>query len=82
MQAMQKAHGVVIGIANYQSINKLPETVLKDARDVSALLVDPNYCGYPVNNVKALLDNEATRDKILAALDTLAQRSDQESTAF
>jgi hypothetical protein len=34
MSAMANAHVVVIGIANYQHINKLPETVLKDARDI------------------------------------------------
>lgn len=82
MEAMQNAHALVIGIANYHSINKLPETVLKDARDVGALLVDPSYCGYPVDNVSVLLDGEATRNNILAALDTLGQRSDQDSTFF
>ena len=82
MEAMQNAHAVVIGIANYQSVQKLPETVLKDASDISALLVDPNCGGYSVANVKLLLDGEATRDNIRAALKALALHSDQGSTVF
>jgi hypothetical protein len=82
MEAMQNAHALVIGIANYQSVRKLPETVLKDAGDIGALLVDPSYCGYPADNVKLLLDGEATRDNIRAVLKALAQRSDQDSTVF
>jgi hypothetical protein len=36
MQAMDNAFGLVIGIAKYQHINKLP--LVKDAQDVAALL--------------------------------------------
>jgi hypothetical protein len=82
MEAMQNTHALVIGIANYQSVRKLPETVLKDAGDIGALLVDPSYCGYPADHVKLLLDGEATRDNIRAALKALAQGSDQDSTVF
>ena len=50
MPAMDNAHALVIGIANYQQINKLPPTVLKDAQDIYDLLVAPQHCGYPLGD--------------------------------
>ena len=52
MPAMDNAHALLIGIANYQHIRKLTPTVRKDARDIRNLLVDPNHCGYAPDNVE------------------------------
>jgi Caspase domain/TIR domain len=82
IDAMRNAHALVIGIANYHSVAKLPQMVLKDARDIGALLVDPSHCAYPAGNVKLLLDGEATRDNIRAELKALAERTDANSTVF
>ena len=41
MSAMENAYALVVGIANYHQINPLPETVLNDAGDVYALLINP-----------------------------------------
>ena len=82
MSAMDNAHAVVIGIANYQHINKLPETVLQDARDIYNLLIDPQYCGYPVANVKLLLDGQATQAEIRQTLADLAQNTNQDAAVF
>jgi len=79
---MDKAYALVIGIANYQQINKLPPTVLKDAQDIRDLLVDPQHCGYPPANVQLLLDDQATAARIRAALKALAESTNPESTAF
>jgi hypothetical protein len=54
-------HALVIGIATYQHINPLPPSVLQDARDIHALLVDPQRCGYQPANVQLLLDGQATQ---------------------
>ncbi|MDY6874676.1 MAG: caspase family protein [Chloroflexota bacterium] len=82
MPAMENAHALVIGIANYQQINKLPPTVLKDAQDIRDLLVAPQHCGYPPDNVQLLLDKQATAGRIRAALKTIAESTNPESTAF
>jgi hypothetical protein len=82
MDPMDNAHALVIGIANYQRVSRLPQTVLKDARDIVALLVDPSYCAYPPDNVRLLLDSEATRKNIRAALRALAEHTDPDSTVF
>lgn len=82
MPAMDNAHALVIGIANYQQINKLPATVLKDAQDIHDLLVDPQHCGYPPDNVRLLLDDQATQAAIRQALAGLAAHSTPDSTVF
>jgi hypothetical protein len=75
-------HALVIGIANYQHVNRLSEAVLKDARDVRGVLIDPACCGYESNHVTLLLDQQATQVNIRAALAQLAQRSTAEATVF
>ena len=82
MSTIENAYALIIGIANYQHINKLPSTVLKDAQDIYELLVDPNVCGYPPENVQLLLDTKATQATIRQTLTTLAKGSDEEATIF
>ena len=82
MSAMDNAHALVIGIASYRHVNRLPQTVLQDARDVHDLLVDPQHCGYLPGNVQLLLDGAATQAAIRRALANLAARSDLDSTVF
>ena len=36
------AYALVVGIANYERIKKLPPTVLKDAQDIYDLLINPH----------------------------------------
>jgi hypothetical protein len=79
---MDNAHALVIGIANYQHINRLPPTVLKDAQDICDLLVDPTHCAYQPANVQFLRDDQATQSAVRQALAGLAARSDPDSTAF
>src|SRR5947199_10867495 len=71
----QFTHGraLVVGVANYPKVRKLPETVLNDARDVAALLRSPDLCGYPTGNVDTLLDGQATADDIRVGFRRLAQ---------
>lgn len=79
---MENAYGLIIGIAHYQNINKLPATVLKDAQDMYDLLIDPFHCGYLPDNVTLLLDAQATRAVIQEALTKLSQCSNEDSTIF
>jgi hypothetical protein len=82
MPAMSNAHALVMGIASYRHINKLPSTVLNDAQDIHKLLIAPQHCGYPPDNVQLLLDDEATQAAIRQALADLAAHSDPDSTVF
>src|SRR5215472_7399882 len=82
MPGMDNAHALIVGIADYRHINKLPPTVLKDAQDVYALLIASEHCGYPPDNVRLLVDGQATGMAIRQALAELAQRSNPDATVF
>lgn len=68
-----EGRALVIGIANYQFVSKLPGIVLDDSRDVVALLSSDVHCAYSPANVELLLDGQATADGIRSALVRLAQ---------
>ena len=59
MPIMDNAHALVVGIADYHHINKLPQ--VKDAQHVADLLIDPHYCGFPTDHVKLLMDGQNTQ---------------------
>ena len=80
MPALENAHALIVGIANYQKINPLPATVLKDAQDIYNLLVSPNYGGYVPDNVQLLLDSQATQANLREALSSIAQKSNVDSS--
>jgi metacaspase-1 len=78
-QSTAKARALVVGVASYEHISPpLPSIVSKDARDVAALLTDPHACGYDPTNVKLLVDAEAKKSAVVAALREVAQASSEE----
>ncbi len=68
-------HALVIAVANYVQAPVLPHSVLNDAQDVVATLTSAAHCGYEPQNVKLLLDTQATLDAIRQELDALAARA-------
>ncbi|WP_424102936.1 caspase family protein [Moorena producens] len=79
---MDNAHALVVGIANYQNINQLPNTILQDAQNIYNLLIHPEYCGYSPERVQLLLDSQATKAALTEALANLAQKSNKDSTVL
>jgi len=77
---LEDAHALVIGVSRYQHVAPLRTT--EDAQDVAAVLRDPASCAYPPIAVHTLLDEEATRDAIFAALDGLARDTREASTVL
>lgn len=59
-----KSHALVIGINSYENVSPLSYAV-NDATAVRDLLVSD--FGFPAENVKSLIDQDATRDAILKA---------------
>lgn len=41
-----QGHALLIGVANYQQISRLPTAILNDVNDVAATLSSPDHCGY------------------------------------
>jgi metacaspase-1 len=75
-------HGFALVISDYLAnvVNPLPSAVLNDAQDLASLLCDPNYCGYPNNQVILLLDKEAASKRIREELQQLSQVTSQDDT--
>lgn len=72
---LHRGHALIIGVAAYQRIAKLPAVVLDDARALTAVLTSHERGGYDPGDVVQLLDDQATRDGILSALSTLGARA-------
>lgn len=79
---LKDTHALCIGIADYQHIRPLSKSPLHDAADIAALLADPARGGYRPDYVRLVLNGEATRAGILAALDELSARTSPDSTVF
>lgn len=80
MATLDHAHALLIGIADYQHIRTLPP--VKDAQDLAALLIDPQHCGYPAEQVHCLMDAAATQAAIRQMLAELAARSHKDATVL
>lgn len=75
-------HALVVAVAAYPKITPLPVAILNDAREVSAVLTSPAYCGYNPNNVTLLLDAQATLDALRRELAALATRAKPDDTVM
>ena len=68
-------HALIIGVGAYQHPSlRAVGTVTNDARALAALLRDPQRAAYPDDQVTVLRDTTATKARILAELEALAQR--------
>lgn len=74
------AHALVIGVSAYQHLT--PLSPKPDAQDMAEALADPALCAYPAANVRILLEEEATHERILEELTALGQRAGKDSTVF
>ena len=72
------AYALIIGIGEYHHIRKLEKTTT-DAQDLRDVLIQG---GYPVGNIKLLLDDQATRPFISDQLDWLARYAQAEATVL
>lgn len=82
MSGFENGYALIIGIANYPQVRKLPKSVLKDARDVYQLLSSPARCGYLASNLKLLLDDQAKANNIRDGLHWLARSAGAGDTAM
>lgn len=74
------AHALVIGISEYQHVSRLSHK--PDAEDMAETLADATLCAYPKENVRVLLQGQATKARILEELGALARRTGEGSTVF
>jgi metacaspase-1 len=74
MISFDKGYALIIAIANYTKVHKLPETILKDGQDIFDLLCSSS-CGYSINNAQLLLDQQANKEEICKGLVELASKA-------
>ena len=75
IQAYEHGYAVVVGVGG-----DLPVTV-KDAEGVYGLLVDPERCAYPPDQVVLLTGEKAGRNGIINALEDLAEKAQADPEA-
>jgi hypothetical protein len=81
MNTFDGGKALVIGIGpGYPEKNRLPIDVRNDAEQLAKVLLDPGYCGYRKEYVELILDSDATRSNILAALNRLASQALKDDT--
>lgn len=81
MASFEQGFALVIGVGDYvgEGFASLPATV-EDANAVARVLKDPARCAYPEDRVTVLTGNEASRRRILNALEHLAEQATPDST--
>jgi hypothetical protein len=75
-EQFEQGHACVIGVGG-----DLPSTV-GDAKGLAKILKDPERCAYPEAQVQLLTGEQATRSHIIAALESLASTTNDESTVL
>ncbi|MBT8257954.1 MAG: caspase family protein [Bacteroidia bacterium] len=75
MKQLDNHHALLIGVGYEQK----DVYMRHDAKAVYEVLVDENYAGYKPENVKLLIGEDATREKIRGSLDDLARRTNSDS---
>lgn len=74
---------LLIGIGEgYCPSLQLSRMVRQDAEAVGRVLRDPEICGYPSAQVRLLLDEDATKSRIVTALQELARLSKPDDTVI
>ncbi len=82
-QTFDAGRALLIGIGKgYPGRLQLPGVVRADAEGVARVLTDSALCGYPVENVQLLLDEQATRANIIDGLRRLAKSAQPDDTVL
>ncbi|AVI51947.1 hypothetical protein C5O00_12610 [Pukyongia salina] len=76
MSELSNAFALIIGVGN-----DLPASA-EDARAIYDILVNKELAGYKKENIRLLVEEEATNNNIVKALDALVEQTDEESSVF
>jgi hypothetical protein len=78
----ERGRALLVGVASYARVSRLPECVLNDARDLATLLQSPTRGGYLDTNVELLLDQHATAERFRLGLRRLAEEAHPDDTVI
>lgn len=74
-------YALVVGVGNYKQTSLSVPVTAQDAEDLGRLLVNPQFCGYPENQVEVLTNQSANRTQILAGLDEIKDKAKQDDNS-
>jgi uncharacterized caspase-like protein len=78
-----RGRALLIGVGTYQYEPRINVPVTAaDAKAVAKILRDPAFCGYPDEQVEPVCNGAASREGIIAALDSLAGSAGEDDTVF
>jgi uncharacterized caspase-like protein len=81
MMPFEGGYALLIGIGSHTYAPYLDVPIsVKDAEELSLILTNEAFCGYPAGQVKVLHDSSATREGILSGLAELAEKVNSEDT--
>ena len=81
MTYFEKGYALIVGVASYDQIRPQLPVVKQDVQDVYDLLLSPAYGGYLPQNVRLLVDEQATSTNIRDGFSWLAEKTEGEGTA-
>ena len=76
MSKLENAFALIIGVDFKQATTK----VIKDDKAIHRILSNEELCGYKKENIKLLVDNKATKDNIMEALDFFITNTNENSS--
>ena len=79
MRKFENAYALIIGV-DYEQDPDLTEQVQRDAKAIYDVLTDQKLCGYDNENISILLDKDANRNNIIAELDKIEAKSNENSS--
>lgn len=82
MGSFPRGQALVIGVGDYGDPRWNAPPAARDARSIYGTLTNADLGGYDRGKAELLLDHEATREGVLAALKRLANRSNEQSVAL
>ena len=67
---LNERYALLIGVSKYANTSLSLNFAAADAKSLQALLVDPEIGAYKPENVRLLVDDQATRKNVVSALST------------
>jgi uncharacterized protein YjbI with pentapeptide repeats len=77
----KNGYALIVGVGKYAIKSLSVDAIANDAEEIEKVLKDPDFCAYPKDRVKRLVNDDATKNNIFAELDNLYQKTQKATKA-